>query len=139
MSRYFALTGQILRDEGGRLFKTLGDAGLAAFPGEVADAGVCAFQTVQREGDSWLAQKGYKSRAIVKLHLRPVAIGLVGSPGEEILDLYGKTVNVAATLPSTGLAMTAAVFRRLSAVSRKSFKKHTPPIIYIDAADSRPL
>jgi class 3 adenylate cyclase len=107
------------------LFKTLGDAGLAAFPSELADAAVLAFQAVRREGDNWLAQNGYKSRAIVKLHLGPVAIGLVGSPGEEILDLYGKTVNVAATLTSTGLGMTPAVFRRLSAVSHKSFKKHT--------------
>jgi class 3 adenylate cyclase len=138
MSGYFALTGRILADAGGRLFKTLGDAGLAAFPSELADAGVLAFQTVQRDGDNWLAQNGYKSRAIVKLNLGPVAIGLFGSPGEEILDLYGKTVNVAAALPSTGLAMTAAVFRRLSPVSRKSFKKHTPPISYIDAQNSRP-
>jgi class 3 adenylate cyclase len=138
MSGYFALTGGILADAGGRLFKAMGDDGLAAFPAELADAGVLAFQTVQREGNHWLAGRGYKSRIIVKLHLGPVAIGLVGSPGEEILDLYGKTVNVAATLPSTGLAMTPAVFRRLSAAGRKSFKKHTPPISYIDAADPRP-
>jgi len=138
MSGYFALTGRILTDAGGRLFKAIGDAGLAAFPAELVDAGVLAFRAVQREGNNWLACNGFKSRAIVKLHLGPVAIGLVGSPGEEILDLYGKTVNVAATLPSTGLAMTPAVFRRLSAVNRKSFKKHTPPISYINAADPRP-
>jgi class 3 adenylate cyclase len=138
MSGYFALTGRILENAGGRLFKTIGDAGLAAFPAELVDAGVLAFQAVQREGNNWLVNNGLKSRAIVKLHQGPVAIGLVGSPGEEILDLYGKTVNIAATLPSTGLATTPAVFRRLSAGNRKSFKKHTPPISYIDAADPRP-
>src|SRR5437867_1054175 len=84
----FALTGRILADAGGRLFKAMGDDGLAAFPAELVDAGVLAFQMVQREGQNWLAERGYKSRVIVKLHLGPVAIGLVGSPGKEILDLY---------------------------------------------------
>ena len=51
---------------------------------------------------------------------------------------YGKTVNVAATLPSTGLAITPAVFRSLQPETRTLFKKHTPPISYIDAADHRP-
>jgi hypothetical protein len=120
-------------DAGGRLFKTLGDAGLVAFPAELADAGVLALRAVQHEGDAWLARRGFKSRAIVKLHLGPVALGRVGSPGEEALDIYGKTVNTAATIPSTGLAMTPAVFRRLSPETRQLFKKHTPPITYIDA------
>ena len=138
MSGYFALTGRILAQAGGRLFKAIGDAGLAAFPAELVDQGVLAFQAVQRDGDDWLARHDCKSRAIVKLHVGPVAVGRVGAPGEEVLDLYGKTVNVAATMASTGLAMTPAVFRRLAADTRKLFKKHTPPIIYIDSDDSRP-
>jgi class 3 adenylate cyclase len=138
MSGYFALTGRILADAGGRLIKTMGDAGLAAFPAEVVDDGVRAFQALQSEGRDWLARHDYRSSAIVKLHLGPVAIGRVGSPGEEIIDVYGKTVNVAAVLPSTGLAMTPAVFRSLKPETRKLFKKHTPPVTYIDASDSRP-
>lgn len=138
MTGYFALTGQIVKDAGGRLIKTLGDAGLAAFPAELADAGVRALQSVQTKGGDWLAHHGSKCHTIVKLHLGPVAIGRVGSPGDEILDVQGKTVNIAAALPSTGLAMTPAVFRSLQPATRKLFKKHTPPIIYIDAADSRP-
>ena len=138
MAGYFALTGQIVKDAGGRLIKTLGDAGLAAFPAEQADDAVRACQALQAKGREWLAHHDYKSHVVVKLHLGPVAIGKVGSPGEEIIDVYGKTVNVAATLPSTGLAMTPAVFRSLQPETRKLFKKHTPPISYIDAGDSRP-
>ena len=59
MTGYFALTGSILRDAGGHLVKTMGDAGLA-------------------------------------------------------------------------------VFRRLAPDTRKRFKKHTPPVTYIDVADLRP-
>src|SRR5258708_4079317 len=128
MSGYFALTGQIFNDAGGRLIKTMGDAGLAAFPIEKVDAGVRAFQSVRSTGREWLARQGWKTDAVVKLHLGPVAIGRVGSPGQEIIDLYGKTVNVAAAVPSAGLAMTPAVFRRPPAHPRTLFKQHTPPI-----------
>jgi class 3 adenylate cyclase len=139
MAGYFALTGQIVSDAGGRLIKTLGDAGLVAFPGEAADAGVAAVRAVQAEGREWLGKRGFRTSIVVKLHLGPVAIGRVGSPGEEIIDVYGKTVNVAAALPSAGLALTPAVFRSLRPETRKLFKKHTPPISYIDAGDSRPI
>lgn len=138
MSGYFALTGQILDDAGGRLIKTMGDAGLAAFPIEAVDAGVRTFQSVRSAGREWLARQGFKADAIVKLHLGSVAIGRVGSPGQEIIDLYGKTVNVAASLPGAGLAMTPAVFRSLQPDTRKLFKKHTPPISYIDVSDHHP-
>lgn len=138
MSGYFGLTGQIIQDAGGKLIKTLGDAGLAAFPADLVDTAVRALQSVVSTGRDWLAERHCKSRVIVKLHLGPVAIGRVGGPGEEILDVYGKTVNIAATLPSTGLAMTPAVFRSLQPETRKLFKKHTPPITYIDTADPRP-
>lgn len=138
MAGYFGLTGKIVGDAGGRLIKTLGDAGLVAFPAEAADAGVQAMRTVQSAGREWLARHAWRTDIIVKLHLGPVAIGRVGSPGEEIIDVYGKTVNVAAALSSTGLAVTPAVFRSLQAETRKLFKKHTPPISYIDADNRRP-
>ncbi len=138
MAGYFALTGQIVSDAGGRLIKTLGDAGLVAFPAEAADGGVLALRSVHSQGREWLGKHGFRTSVVVKLHLGPVAIGRVGSPGEEIIDVYGKTVNVAAALHSTGLAVTPAVFRSLQAETRKLFKKHTPPISYIDAGDARP-
>ena len=93
---------------------------------------------MQSAGREWLGQRGFKTSIVVKLHRGPIAIGRVGSPGEEIIDVYGKTVNVAAALPSSGLAVTPAVFRSLQAETRKLFKKHTPPISYIDMADARP-
>ena len=138
MAGFFALTGGIVQQAGGCLIKTIGDAGLVAFPAELADAGVRALQAVQAEGRDWLGARGFTSRVIVKLHLGPVALGRVGSPGEEILDVCGKTVNVAASLPNAGLALSPAVFRSLAPETRQLFKKHTPPITYIAADDPRP-
>lgn len=138
MSGFFACTGKIVADAGGRLIKTLGDAGLVAFPADGVDGAVHAVRTLQATGRAWLGDRGYKTSIIVKLHLGPAALGRVGSPGEEIIDVYGRTVNIAAALPSTGLAVTPAVFRSLQPETRRLFKKHTPPITYIDADDHRP-
>jgi class 3 adenylate cyclase len=137
MAGYFTLTGRIIAEAGGKLIKTLGDAGLAVFFAEDADVGVRAMRRVQADGDAWLAERGYKARALVKLHAGPVALGMVGAPGAEILDIYGKTVNTAAALPSAGFAMTPAAFRALKSETRALFKKHTPPVSYIAAEDAR--
>lgn len=136
MAGYFALTGDIIAGAGGRLIKTLGDAGLVAFFD--ADAGIEALLRVQKDGDAWVLSQGYKSNAVVKLNFGPVALGMVGARGQEILDVYGKTVNTAAVLPTRGFAMTATAFRALKPETRKLFKKHTPPVSYIGVTDKRP-
>jgi class 3 adenylate cyclase len=100
---------------------------------------VCSSDLLQAAGRDWLVERGFKTSILAKLHIGPVAVGRVGSPGEEIIDVYGRTVNIAASLPSTGLAVTPAVFRSLQPETRKLFKKHTPPITYIDADDHRPM
>lgn len=63
---------------------------------------------------------------------------MVGARSAEILDVYGKTVNVAAVLKTRGFAMTPAAFRALKPETRTLFKKHTPPVSYIRADDKRP-
>ena len=64
--------------------------------------------------------------------------GPFGRDGDKRYDVIGKTVNVAATLEATGVALSVAAFRKLGPELRRRFKKHTPPISYIDASDSRP-
>jgi len=135
MAGYFDLTGRILAENGGLLVKAIGDAGLAAFPAEQADKGVRAFLDLKDEGESWLKAVKIDSRAVVKLHVGPVACGHVGAPTEKRFDIYGKTVNTAALVPSKGFAMTPQVFRLLSKETRALFKKHTPPVTYIAQED----
>ena len=135
MAGYFRLTGSILGESGGLLVKAIGDAGLGAFPAEDTERGVLAFLRLKEEGDAWLRELGIESKAVVKLHTGPVACGLVGAPGNERFDGYGKTVNTAAVLPANGFAMTPQVFRKLGKDARTLFKKHTPPIVYIGLED----
>ena len=66
-----------------------------------------------------------------------VVLGMTGSPGDEIIDVFGKCVATAFTMPTCGIAMTPAAFRRLSSDSRKAFRKHTPPVRYIGSEDVR--
>lgn len=64
--------------------------------------------------------------------LGPVCCGPIGTRSRKGFDIFGETVNTAATLRFHGFAMTPQVFRKLNALSRKLLKKHTPLVSYID-------
>lgn len=49
--------------------------------------------------------------------------------------MLGRSVNAAALLDSTGVALSVEAFRKLGPELRKRFKKHTPTITYIRAED----
>ena len=70
-------------------------------------------------------------RFVLKAHFGPVVIGEMKWGNLAHLDVYGETVNIAATLESFGFSITPQAFRQLSFDQRKVFKKHTPPIRYI--------
>ena len=66
-----------------------------------------------------------------------VVAGPSGRDGDKRYDVIGKTVNVAATLDATGVALSVAAFRKLGPELRRRFKKHTPPVTYIRLEDRR--
>ena len=135
MSDYFEYLGETVEKEGGTLVNCIGDAALVLFPESCADAGVKALWRLCREGDQWLLAHGLKCHHYIKAHFGRVVTGPVGAKGSKRFDVYGSAVNVAATLQSSGLALTAQAFRKLSPQTRKLFKKHTPPITYIPIDD----
>lgn len=77
MAGYFELSQDIIETGGGWLVKTIGDAGLAAFPAEETDTGVRTMLQLKEEGDAWLAARGLRSESVVKLHVGRVACGMV--------------------------------------------------------------
>ena len=102
MAGYFDLSQDIIETGGGWLVKTIGDAGLAAFPAEWTDDGV---RTMLR-----LTAQDVRSEAVVKFHDGKVACGMVaGRP-----DIYGHTINLAAVMESTEFAMSSQTFRKLA-------------------------
>lgn len=102
MAGYFELSQDIIETGGGWLVKTIGDAGLAAFPAEWTDDGV---RTMLR-----LTAQDVRSEAVVKLHDGKVACGMVAGRR----DIYGHTINLAAVMESTGFAMSSQTFRKLA-------------------------
>lgn len=138
MSTFFAQTGTRVAQAGGHQIKTLGDNGLAVFPIDGADAAILALHDLKAEGDAWFAARGYRSRVNVRVDAGPVVLGLIGTPGEEILDVFGRPVAAAFSMPSTGMAISATAFRLLGEQTRKLFRKHTPPVRYIGVDDYRP-
>jgi hypothetical protein len=56
---------------------------------------------------------------------------MLGTKNDKHYDVIGNNVNITASLKSNGFAITVQTFRKLNKETRKLFKKHTPPIIYI--------
>ena len=131
LSEYYEFSGDIIETAGGKVIKFIGDAGLMVFAEDDVNRGVLALKSLQDSGDGWLAQHNVPSRNIIKVHFGPVCCGPLGTHIDKRFDIIGETVNIAATLKSNGFAITPQVFRQLDAGTRKLFKKHTPPIIYI--------
>ena len=135
---YHAFVGGIIAAAGGLLIKAIGDAGLFAFPAEHADPAVATTFRVQSEGDAWLVRQGYPGGARMVMHIGPAAIGRVGGPGREQLDIIGKTVNVVGAMRMEGsFAMTPVTFQRLSPPLQRRFVKSTS-LAYIAVADGQP-
>lgn len=120
---------------GGKVVKFIGDAALLVFPEESLDAGVQMLLDLKDDVDSWFAQLGWECRLVVKAHFGPVIAGPFGPPGDKRFDVLGKSVNAAAMLDSTGVALSSEAFQRLSPELRQRFKQHTPKITYIRIED----
>jgi class 3 adenylate cyclase len=131
MAELFDRAARAIEKAGGTLVKAIGDAGLATFPEERAEEGILALMALRDEADRWLQERRIHCRMTVKVHFGPVACGPVAGR----FDVYGETVNTAATLVSHGVSITPQAFRRLSSAGRRRFKKHTPPVRYIAIED----
>jgi len=138
LSSYFELVGDIIEAANGHVVKFMGDAGLIAFFEEDIDQGVEALLKLRESGDSWLESRNAICRNTIGAHFGPVVCGQVGVKGSKYFDIFGDTVNQAATLNRRGFAITPQVFRKLNSQTRKHFKKHTPPIIYIPTGAKHP-
>lgn len=131
MADYYEWVGEQIEGAGGVVVKFIGDAALVVFCEERVDAGALALLALKEEGDAWLSARGLQTQHIVKAHFGPVTCGPIGTREDKRFDVFGETVNIAATLRSHGMACTPQLFRKLAPETRKHFKKHTPPVVYI--------
>ncbi len=135
MDAHYERVAARIESAGGKLVKFIGDPVLAVFPQESADRGTQALLDLKDEVDRSFESFGWLCRLIIKAHFGPVIAGPYGAAGAKRVDVLGKSVNAAAMLDSTGVALSAEAFRQLEPETRKRFKKHTPTITYIRAED----
>jgi len=132
IAKFKEITGEIIESNYGKVVKFIGDAALIIFPEKEIDKGVNTLRLYKEKVDSWLKDKGFVSQLIIKAHFGEVAAGSSGIKENKLFDIIGENVNITARIKSNGLTITPQVFRKLNSETRKLFKKHTPPITYID-------
>ena len=131
LSRVYELIGEIIEASNGQVIKFIGDAALITFGENDVDKGIIALKKLKTEIDTYNQKIKYESQLIIKAHFGQVICGMVGTKNDKKYDIFGNVVNIAATLPSNGYAISVEAFRKLKPETRKLFKKHTPPITYI--------
>ncbi len=120
-----------IHDAGGLVLKFIGDSALIIFGSDDIDRGVKALLDLKKKIDEYNKSLKLDSTLYVKCHTGEVAIGYLGLEDDLRLDIMGNEVNVCAMMKTRGFAISAETFRKLTSETRKLFKKHTPPIIYI--------
>jgi class 3 adenylate cyclase len=136
MHAYYERASDLVGAAGGRIVKFMGDAFLAVWAEADARAGAASLQGIKRDVDAHWASLGWDSRLVMKAHYGRVVAGPFGADGR--FDVIGSEVNIAATLPARTIALSPEAFRCLSEDKRKTWKKHTPQVVYIPAEDRRP-
>lgn len=134
---YYEEVAAAVQEAGGRVVKFVGDGVLIAFPEGRVDQGVETLLALKDSVDASMARRGWECRLVAKAHFGHVIAGPFGAAGDKRPDVIGKTVNTAAMLDSTGVALSVAAFRKLGPALRRRFKKHTPPVTYIRVEDPR--
>jgi adenylate cyclase len=135
MDAHYERVAARIEGSGGTVVKFIGDAVLAVWSPDDADAAVASLLTLKEEVDAAFERLGWECRLVVKVHCGTVVAGPYGPASQKRFDILGKAVNACAMLDSMGVSLSVEAFRALSADARKRFKKHTPPITYIRTED----
>ena len=124
LDAFYRLTEGHIQTAGGLVVKSMGDAALIVFPGELADAGVTALLALKHKLDHWLTQAGLDSRLHVNVNRGRVVLGRMGRAG--LLDVIGTEVNALAGMRSPSVGLSPAAFARLTPELQQRFAWSEP-------------
>jgi adenylate cyclase len=119
----FNRTGSMISESGGILIKAIGDGGMFAFPSDNPDDVISELQKIRLSCNAWLSEIGYPGTMFLKVQFGPVAVGHVGSPDNERLDLYGATVNRAAMMQGRDFAVGTTLVELLNSNSESNLTR----------------
>jgi class 3 adenylate cyclase len=132
---YYQLIAERVSAAGGRVVKYMGDGALVVFDAGDSDRAVEALLDLKLLVDRYYEGHAWDCRATIKAHVGSVIAGPFGPLDDRRFDVIGKTVNTAAMLDASGVALSVEAFRALSPATRQRFKKHTWPVTYIRVED----
>ena len=113
------------------MVKFIGDAALIVFEEDRVDAGVTCLLSLKEDTNAWLESRGFGAELAVKVHFGDVVAGPFGPSDRQHFDVIGHAANIAATLEPRGFTISPQAFRKLRPESRRRFKKHSPPAVYV--------
>lgn len=130
-----AITIEDVEKAGGIVVKFIGDESLIAFPPERADAGVNALLALKTKMEKYFEKEQCATKVRCCAHYGEAAIGAFGTGRNRCIDVFGDSVNVAATMERGEhrgrFLISAQAFRKLLPATRRKFHKYTPPIAYL--------
>lgn len=131
LDAFFLICEDVITDEGGRIIKFLGDAVLATFPNDRAQAAVAAATRLEARSVELADERGYDLKLGANLHMGPVVAGELGSGGSRRFDVIGRTVNQAFLLGrGRGIRISERVYRQLPSGDRSPWEKIKQPTFY---------
>ncbi|MFN0146396.1 MAG: adenylate/guanylate cyclase domain-containing protein [Dehalococcoidia bacterium] len=138
LDQFYGMVSAATEASGGRVIKFTGDGAFLTWPVEEADRAIPALLELRTRVHGWATARGWATELVVKAHAGSAVCGTFGAPAFANYDVIGSAVAIAARLEARTMALSADAFRKLSPETRKMFKKHTPPVVYIPAGDRRP-
>lgn len=137
LNDFYCRTYSAVADAGGWVVKFIGDAALIVFEEVRADAGVTCRLSLKEDTDTWLESRGFAAELAVKVHFGDVVAGPFGPSDRPHFDVIGHAANISATLEPRGFSISPQAFRKLQPQSRRRFKKHSPPAVYVAVEEPR--
>jgi class 3 adenylate cyclase len=111
---FYKVVEQEVETSGGETVKFMGDAALIVYPEDRAKQGVEALRHLKATIDRWLIDHRFGGELLVRAHIGPVIWGPMETRKEPRLDVFGKTVIIAAKLPSKGWSLSQELERHVA-------------------------
>lgn len=131
LNAWYRLCARIIRAQGGRVVKYIGDGCFAVFPEDRAVGAVEAAAQLRSELGTLRPPKGPTVDLSAKVHLAVVAEGEYGPADDARYDVIGSGVNHLFLMGGApGVRISEPVFRKLPNAARGRWRKHHPPATY---------
>lgn len=131
LDAHYRRVAAAIQSAGGRVIKFIGDATMATFPERSVDSAVRAIFDMRLVEDKAMQFRGWVCRLQARAHFGDVVAGEVGPDGDRRYDVFGKAVNRAAKLRTTGFTLSPDAYNRLTPELQRRFRHESAIGVYV--------